>query len=806
MELLRGRYELHERIGEGGMATVHRAWDRVLRAARAIKRLKPGARRNARYRSRFASEAQAMASIDHPNIVRVYDYGDDAEATFMVMALAEGGSVGSLLDARGAYPVDGAVRLTLDVLAALSAAHAAGVIHRDVKPMNILLDGQGRALVTDFGIARLEREDADGIRHTRAGVSLGTFAYMAPEQRTDARTVTRAADVYAAAATLFELVTSETPIDLFAVREDSPRWATVPDALRPALQRALAYLPEDRFQEAAAFAAALEEVLPELPTTPVAGSRSRAHADVSDGATLTVELSVPHASTVPLVPATPSARLDDLSAWYRRSLADKAEQLREAATAHVEGVPGAITRLRRLAHALRGSGGTFGYPSVSQAAAEVEDAPLDEIVGRSTALIYVLRHLSEPHTTLDLPVVLVATGDPDTERALDAALRQPRQAVRVLRDAESTRRALKQEMPAVIVLDLALPGLDIARLSTRPPRATHEVPVVVLGPDDRAARAWALASGAVSYHARPLDLVSVAAAVESARRRHDDHTIDPLTRLPDRAAFRLVALRAEHTHDTAAAWTLGAIAWTDAADTASEAVRDAVVVEVARRVRGALPPDLHLARWDGAVFTWLAPEETPEAAAAWVRAALDAASQPVVVGEVTVTPALAASAVAGRSGALGALLVQVLDAATEPGVVRLCQTEEPSHEGRVLVCDDDPSVTRMVAEIAHGAGLEAQVVGTGAAALEALGRTRFDLLVLDVELPDTDGFEVLRTLRADDATSDLHVMMLTAKGREPHQVLGLELGADDYVAKPFDPAVLQARMRRLVQRARRSRA
>ena len=272
VETLASRYVLGKLLGRGGFAEVWEATDTLLGVQRAIKILSPDTRSRRALKRRLQAEARAMAQIDHPNVLRVYDVGSSDGLDYVVMELASGGSLVDRVGPQGVGPRK-ACEWTLQMLAALGAAHARGIIHRDVKPSNLLLDAAGHALLADFGIARFQEA---AVSHTRTGVAMGTLLFMAPEQRVDARSVGPTADLYAAGATLFHLLTGDTPVDLFAIPPDSPRWLGVPEPLVPYLQRATLYNPEARFPDAAAMADALSAIAASLPEdgTPVPQRRA----------------------------------------------------------------------------------------------------------------------------------------------------------------------------------------------------------------------------------------------------------------------------------------------------------------------------------------------------------------------------------------------------------------------------------------------------------------------------------------------------------------------------------------------------
>lgn len=237
------------------MAVVYRATDTELKVERAVKLVR-GQEGRASVRRRLRAEAQAMARIHHPSILAIHDVGTEDGHDFVVMTLAPGGSLSDLLE-RGPLPAAVAVHYIVQVLSALSVAHAAGIIHRDVKPHNILLDDQGRPLLADFGIALLAHDE----RRTRTGVAMGSIAFMPPEQRLDAARVGPEADVYACGATLYNLVTGENPVDLFMAPPSSPRFGPLPGPLVSVVQTACAAHATDRYPTAGAMAGALLDIL-----------------------------------------------------------------------------------------------------------------------------------------------------------------------------------------------------------------------------------------------------------------------------------------------------------------------------------------------------------------------------------------------------------------------------------------------------------------------------------------------------------------------------------------------------------------
>ncbi len=295
-----GRYQLEKVIGAGGMAAVYLATDTMLQVKRAVKILAPRYSDHDRVRQRFLDEARTMARLRHPNIVTVFDVGMEGARPFIVMELIEGGSLMDYIELHGPADPKLAIEVMVGVLGGIGAAHDNGVIHRDIKPHNVLLADHGVPKVTDFGIARVE-DRADSL--TKTGAMMGTLAYMAPEQRRNARGVGAGADIYAAGATLYVMVTGRDPFDLYSSDLHDEVYEGVEHELAQVLKQACRYRPEHRFRSVAEFQRALNTVtqrLPEVPEeyAPVWGPMFRG-APTHDGATAAVEEARLGATAVP---------------------------------------------------------------------------------------------------------------------------------------------------------------------------------------------------------------------------------------------------------------------------------------------------------------------------------------------------------------------------------------------------------------------------------------------------------------------------------------------------------------------------
>ncbi|HEY4215939.1 MAG TPA: serine/threonine-protein kinase, partial [Gemmatimonadaceae bacterium] len=264
------QYLIETEVGRGGMAVVYRATDLRLHRTVAIKVLPPDVAFNTDVRTRFIREAQTAAQLNHPNIVPIYsvDERDSSGLVYFVMSYIDGDSLGVRLGREGAWPIDKTVRVLRDVADALAYAHAHGVVHRDIKPDNILIDrASGRPMVTDFGIARAA---AGETRLTVTGVAVGTPAYMSPEQAMGERELDGRSDLYSLAVVGYHMLVGDTPFKAantpaMLVKHVSERPAPVRDRrpdvpayLAVAIDRALAKRPEDRWADAAEFRDALD--------------------------------------------------------------------------------------------------------------------------------------------------------------------------------------------------------------------------------------------------------------------------------------------------------------------------------------------------------------------------------------------------------------------------------------------------------------------------------------------------------------------------------------------------------------------
>src|SRR5438445_2298219 len=281
---LNGRYRLEARIGAGGMSTVYRALDETLQRQVAIKLMNREVASDSDQLERFRREARAVAQLSHPHIVGVIDAGEDENRPYIVFEYVEGETLKDRIRRLGRLPVAEAVAYAIEIARALGAAHARHIVHRDVKPQNVLIDEEGSAKVTDFGIARTL--DEEGL--TADGRVLGTTDYVSPEQALG-QAVTGQSDLYSLGIVLFEMLTGDVPfkgdnqvaVAMKHVREQLPdvqvRRPEVSSALAAVLERATAKNLHHRYADDLELIADLEHVLA-IETSRAGGATGEATA------------------------------------------------------------------------------------------------------------------------------------------------------------------------------------------------------------------------------------------------------------------------------------------------------------------------------------------------------------------------------------------------------------------------------------------------------------------------------------------------------------------------------------------------
>ncbi|HET7496836.1 MAG TPA: serine/threonine-protein kinase, partial [Candidatus Eisenbacteria bacterium] len=267
-------YEITEEIGSGGMATVYRAYQPSMDRHVAIKVIRSSILHDKALRERFQREARLIARLEHPHLLPVYDFDGEHDPPYIVMRYLEGGTL-KQVHQKGAVPREEFLYVLRQLAGALDYAHRQGVVHRDLKPSNVMIDREGNAFLTDFGIARATGGDKD---LTGTGLMIGTPGYMSPEQARADGVVDKAADIYSLGVIAFEILTGSPPYDhengfevILAhinspVPKASERARDLPKAVDPVLARALAKAPTERYATATELVEALTRALKIKPS------------------------------------------------------------------------------------------------------------------------------------------------------------------------------------------------------------------------------------------------------------------------------------------------------------------------------------------------------------------------------------------------------------------------------------------------------------------------------------------------------------------------------------------------------------
>ncbi|HEX7055274.1 MAG TPA: protein kinase [Burkholderiales bacterium] len=274
-----GRYNIERVLGKGAMGVVYEGVDPRLGRRVAIKTILKSHldEETAKdYSMRFVREAQAVARLNHPNIVQVYDFGEEADIAYLVMEFIKGKELKNFFDANERFDLKEAVRIMCELCDALDFAHQHNIIHRDIKPANVMLDHQARTKLTDFGVARVTDSDKTSVERTQAGTMVGTPAYMSPEQITGGN-IDRRTDVFSAGIILYQFLTGEKPftgsgawtIAKKIIQEEPPLPSSLNNAVTPlfdaVVNKALAKNPEQRYQTARDLSVALRRALEGKP-------------------------------------------------------------------------------------------------------------------------------------------------------------------------------------------------------------------------------------------------------------------------------------------------------------------------------------------------------------------------------------------------------------------------------------------------------------------------------------------------------------------------------------------------------------
>jgi two-component system cell cycle response regulator len=500
----------------------------------------------------------------------------------------------------------------------------------------------------------------------------------------------------------------------------------------------------------------------------------------------------------------------ELRNWYRERLAARITALQESMDGLTRGSPEAVESVRRLAHSLRGSGATYGFPEITDSARRVEEASAVDLAASAEVLVRTLRSVHDG-VRAARQSILVVEDDEEQARFIVEALAAPDREVYEAHTAAQAQEVLEEREVSLIVLDLILPDTDgrnfLVRLRER--LATAAVPVVVLTVKRASqAKAECLALGADDFIEKPAGREALRAAVE-ARLREGGETArelrrDPLTGLPNRAAFTETFQRSRPGISPASEpVTLALLEIDGFSDTVvheGASMAAPLLRRCAEALTRSLRPSDFLARWGGGEFAILFTRTDPSGAVFALRKAIRTLAQEGLALSAGVIPVMEGLSLDDAISDADRFLHTARDAGGARVVSGADGMTTPRR--RVLVAEDDELIRLVVKRLLEREGFEVLPYADGGAALQGAIENPCALIVTDIRMPGMDGFEFLRRLRALPEYSAVPVVVLTSLGSEEDVVRGFQLGADDYVVKPFSSGELVARVRRLLKGSR----
>ncbi len=509
--------------------------------------------------------------------------------------------------------------------------------------------------------------------------------------------------------------------------------------------------------------------------------------------------------------------IDDARRWYCQGLSLQIDALDQATRAHKAGEPGAPQSLKRLARGLRDSGQCFGFSEISEAASELLESEDGDLGDTAVRLLDTLRTVTAVVDTAVVRILYIG-ADQAVARALTAALSDRHREVMVALTAEQAEHVLDDHEVGLILLDLVLPDRDgrdvLTSLRHRPD--TAGLPIFMLGkPSGDAVRSECFALGADSFVRRPMDASAVAPAVVSALQRfgeiRSEPRRDPVTHFLNRAAFsETYEYHASLSARNKAPLSVAVVSLDRTAPGRDPSGSgDAAARSFAQALSKSLREVDVIARWGGDDYVVLFPGTAVRGATIALRKALKSLADTIAESDQHMVASFTAGVVAVLEGAAlpeviaeGDRLLYIARASEQERVVS--SEDAPAKQTRMIVLAEDDQVTANV--IQHRLAREGFQVRHFPSSTELLAKvddlTEASLFILDVKLPGMDGFQLLQRLRERPEFREVPVLMLTSLGSEHDIVRAFQLGANDYMTKPFSSAELKARIHRLVEAAR----
>lgn len=509
----------------------------------------------------------------------------------------------------------------------------------------------------------------------------------------------------------------------------------------------------------------------------------------------------------------------ELRAWYRTRLGARIAALESARGGLERKESESLESVRRIAHQLRGSGATYGFPEITESARRLEESAPATISEAVDGLLATLRSASEAGDE-DRSAILIIDDDPELSAWLKTLLTGPGREIYLAQSGAEAMALLEKHEVSLILLDLILPDTDGRNLllKIRERLSTATIPVVVMTVKNAGqARPECLALGADEYLEKPLNPEALQAAVSGRLRSGSDlvreFRRDPLTGLPNRAAFHEAFDRARYVASVASEPLALALIDLDhfqmVNDACGRGVGDQVLRRAASVIGRSLGPADVLARWSGEEFAVLFPKAGAAAGVQALNRALEALRhESFAAGDgrtVQVTFSAGVADVQPGQGVEEAMVEadRHLYLAKQGGLDRVVGPDDKveAPRRRILIAEDDEMVRVVIRRLLEREGFEVTTCNDGSSALASAYENTYSMILSDILMPKVDGFELLQRLRETPETVRTPIVMLTSMGKDQDVHRGFELGADDYIVKPFSSSELLSRVRRLLSKA-----
>lgn len=488
--------------------------------------------------------------------------------------------------------------------------------------------------------------------------------------------------------------------------------------------------------------------------------------------------------------------MDDLQQFYRNAVGDQVAALEHALLQLESGATSAEETVRQLAHTLKGSGSSYGFPEVSFAAGVAERAPAGQLWSKGKELVDILRSIT---AGVESNTIVVVEDDPLISHFITAELAGASQRLVHFSSLNEAARFLStSQTPALILLDLFLPDGDGRTLlhSLRDEEATADVPVIVMSAASSEIRNREVAElAATAFISKPFQVGELRALIDRTLGAPIDHRLSARVDLTD--AYRTTV---QHAGSASIACVLPEQHGPGGLRTA--ALDEGATEPIVQLLREHLGPHSSVAVWEAAEIAVVSADPPDVLAKQLDDARYAWRNHPRPTGAQTV--ASFSAAVYNESG--GASLVDAYARARrfaidlhEASGDCVEMADQIEHPRRVLLAEDDTLTAALIIHRLERAGYEVEHHADGTSALAAVDDHHFGLVVLDVQMPGANGFDVLQRIRSNPGLNHTPVVMLTAVGSERDVVRGFELGADDYILKPFSPAELTARLQRFTR-------